>query len=209
MTHPLDDARQDLEFLRRLADDAGPTLRPLGALLALTGTIQALSAVRIGAVEAGWIGWPDVLRPTIGIDGLGLQLLAMWALTVLAPSLDLPRRSTNPGARAVRGAVNALAWALGSAALALFVAGLRGAGSEPMSTAFAIMVFALAGATWQVLFAVYRHAWALAAAIASALTAVTMGLVAPGAERALAMGAGLLLCVALPGAALLRQARSV
>ena len=81
-----------------------------------------------------------------------------------------------------------MAWAPGAAVIGLLLATRRLGGAEPMATGLPIVLFALAGATWWVVHAVYRRAWALAAALASAVFA-----------------AGLIACVALPGAAMMRQ----
>ena len=206
MSDELDIARENLAFLRTLAEDSRPLLRPLGAALLIGGLVQGLSALRFWAVGQGWIGWPEALRPWMGADGVALQVVLMLAAGCLWPSaLRLPRGVTGPAGRAARGAVNAMAWALGAAAVGLLLATRRLGGAEPMATGLPIVLFALAGATWWVVHAVYRRPWALAAALASAVFAAGVGLVAGTPAGALVIAAGLVACVALPGAAMMRQ----
>ena len=208
MTNDLDIARQDLAFLRGLADDSRPMLRPLGAALAIAGVVHGLSALRFWAVGQGWIGWPPALRPLMGLDGLIVQIVVMVAAVWIWPAaMRMPKRTSGPAGRAARGAVNALGWALGAAFVGLFVASKRLGGGEPMDTGLPIVLFALASAAWWVLFAVYRRAWALVAAVASALFAAGLGLAAGTSGGALIVAAGLFACVAAPGLALIRQSR--
>ncbi len=98
-----------------------------------------------------------------------------------------------------------MAWAPGAAVIGLLLATRRLGGAEPMATGLPIVLFALAGATWWVVHAVYRRPWALAAALASAVFAAGVGLVAGTPAGALVIAAGLIACVALPGAAMMRQ----
>ena len=158
MSDELDIARENLAFLRTLAEDSRPLLRPLGAALLIGGVVQGLSALRFWAVGQGWIGWPEALRPWMGVDGVALQVVLMLAAGCLWPSaLRLRRGVTGPAGRAARGAVNAMAWALGAAAVGLLLATRRLGGAEPMATGLPIVLFALAGATWWVVHAVYRR----------------------------------------------------
>ncbi len=208
MADELDIARQDLAFLRGLAEDSRPMLRPLGAVLVIGGVVHGLSALRFWAVGQGWIGWPEPLRPWMGLDGLALQVLVMVAAALIWPGvMRLPRGTSSPAGRAARGAVNALAWALCAALFGLLIASRRLANPELLSAGLPIVLFALAAATWQVVNAVYRRAWALSAAVASALFAAALGLAAGTPVGAVVLAVGLFSCVAAPGVAMMRQSR--
>ncbi|MBO9581851.1 MAG: hypothetical protein J7498_13250 [Sphingobium sp.] len=206
MTEDTDQARRDLAFLRSLAEDGRPTLRALGALMLVSGLIQAVSALRLWAVDTGWLGWPDALRAYLGIDGVILQLAIMILLPKLDPSLTLRPGSASPAGRAIRGAMNALAWALAAAVLGLIAARWQMQDGQILSVGFPIVLFALAAATWQVAYAVNRRRWAQLAALASVLFAIAMGSVAGGSTAILALAAGFVSCFAIPGAAMMRQA---
>lgn len=206
MIEATDQARRDLAFLRSLAEDSRPTLRALGALILVSGVIQAVSALRLWAVDAEWLGWPDALRPYLGIDGVVLQLAVMILLPKLDPSLALRPGSASPAGRALRGAINALALALGAVVLGLLAARWKMQDGHILSVGFPIVLFALAAATWNVAYAVNRRRWAQLAALASVLFALIMGLVAVSAVGTIALAAGFTVCFAIPGAAMMRQA---
>ncbi len=206
MTDDLKIARQDLAFLRGLAEDNHPMLRPLGAALAIAGVVHGLSALRFWAVGKGWIDWPAALRPLMGFDGLIAQIIVMVVVALIWPSgMRMPKGTSSPAGRAARGAINALGWGLGAAFVGLFVASMRLGGGQLMNPGFPVVLFALASAVWWVIFAVYRRAWAVVAAIASALIAAGLGLAAGTSDGILVVAAGLFGCVAGPGLALVRQ----
>ena len=79
--------------------------------------------------------------------------------------------------------------------------------SQPMSLGFPIVLFALTSATWQLVFAVHRRAWAFWAAVAGALFAVGMGVAAGTGMGALVIAAGFLACLTAPGLAMIRQSK--
>lgn len=206
MADDMDLARRDLAFLRSLTEDSRPTLRALGALMLVSGAVQAVNAFRLWMVGAGWLGWPVVLRPYLGIDGVALQIIIMILLPRLYPSLVLAPNLASPAARAIRGAINALAWALAAAVLGFLAARWQMQDVDIVSVGFPIVLFALAAATWQVAYAVNRRRWAQAAALASVLFALAMGATAGVAVATLALAAGFVVCFAIPGAAMMRQA---
>lgn len=208
MTNDLDTARRDLAYLRSLTEDSRPTLHALGALLVVGGAIQTVSVLRLWAVEANWLDWPDALRPYMGIDGVVLQIVLMILLPRLNPGLALPSGSASLAARAIRGAINALAWALAVAVLGLLAARWRLEGGEWVSTGFPIILFALTSATWQVIHVVYRRRWAQFTAVASATFVLAMGLAAGDSAGRAILAAGFLICFAAPGAAMMRQSRA-
>lgn len=207
MANELDMARQDLAFMRGLVEDSRPLLRPLGAALVIGGVVHGLSFMRLWAVAQGLIGWPQALRPFMGVDGLVVQIAVIVVYALANPSMKLPRATASPAGRAVRGAINALAWALGAAVAGLVIASGRLHRGELMTIGFPIVLFALTSATWQLMFAVYRRAWALWAAIACALLAVAMGLAGGTPAAALVIAAGFVACLAAPGLCMMRQSR--
>lgn len=204
MVDELDDARRDLAFLRGLVEDSSDSLRPLGAILVIAGVVHAISALRFWAVAAGWLVWPAPLSDFMGADAVIVQVAAMLVYARLTASRP---KAAGPAARAVSGAVGALGWALASGLLGLLAAGYRTGGSNPIELGLPILLFALAGATWHVVYAVYRRPWALGSAIASALFALGVGLSANGPAGPPLIAAGLLVCLAAPGLALMRQAQ--
>lgn len=202
MTNDVDQARLNLAYLRELVEDSRPLLRPTGQLFAIAGVVHAISALRFLAIDLHWIDWPPVLEPLLGIDAVAIQILATVAI-VRRPAINhlgdggLTRR-------VIRGAVNALGWALGTAVLALAVAARRSDQPELLAIGVPLVLFALASATWQVISMTYRNASARAAAIASAASAVAVGIAAGEVWAPLVVASGLLASLALPGLAMSR-----
>jgi hypothetical protein len=144
----------------------------------------------------------------MGVDGLVVQVLLMVVAARVWPgAMRLPHVGSSPAGRAVRGAINALAWALGAAAVALFIAGRRTGEAEVLGAGLPVVLFAMASGTWWVVSAVYRRYWARGAAVASAVFAAVVALASGGPAGALAIAAGLIVCVAAPGLAMMRQSR--
>jgi hypothetical protein len=96
--------------------------------------------------------------------------------------------------------------ALTIAVAALAIAAVRLGDSRLVLLVFPIVIFALSGAAWSVVYAVYRRAWALFAAGGCFVTALTLGWFAGTPTQWLALGLGLLCWLAAPGYALVRQA---
>lgn len=207
MADAIEQARQELAFLKGLVEDSRPVLRPVGVLIGLGGVIHAVSALRFWAIAERWLEWPAVLRPWLGLDALLLQLAAMILLAKIAPSLmNFPNRSNGPAARGVRAAVAALAWTLGTAGLALWLASGRLETREPLATGLPVVLFAFTSATWQIIFAIYRERWAAWAAVASALSAIAVGLSAGTPVYALVIAVGLVASLVMPALPMVRLA---
>ena len=207
MADSVEQAQRDLAFLRGLVEDSRPMLRPVGAVIGLGGAIHALSALRFWAIAEGWLGWPEMLRPWLGIDALVLQVAAMIVLSRAAPTwMNFPRQSSGPAARGVRGAIAALAWTLAVAALSLWLASGQLAGGEPLTTGLPIVLFAFTSATWQILFAIYRERWAAWGTWAAAASAIGVALATGTSINALVIGVGLVLSLVVPAVPMMRYA---
>lgn len=202
MANDVDQARSTLAYLRELVEDSRPLLRPMGQLFAIAGVVHAISALRFLAIDLHWIDWPPVLEPLLGMDAVAIQIVVTMAI-VRRPTLN-HLGNGGPARRAIGGAVNALGWALGTAVLALVIAARRTDQPEFLTVGVPLVLFALASATWQVISVTYRHGFSRAAAIASAASAVAVGIAAGEAWLPLVVAIGLLASLALPGLAMSR-----
>lgn len=205
MANDVDQARLNLAYLRELVEDSRPLLRPMGMLLAIAGVVHAISALRFLAIDLHWIDWPPVLEPLLGIDAVAMQIVVTVAMVRRPPAIGY-HGDGGPARRAVRGAVTALAWALGTAVLALAIAAYRSDQPELLAIGVPLVLFALASATWRVICVTYRNGFARAAAIASAASAVAVGVAAGEVWAPLVVAIGLLASLALPGLAMSRAA---
>jgi hypothetical protein len=208
MSTDASDVRADLAFLRALAEDGGHALRSAGAAIGLAGVVFGLNALRQWGLAAGWLAWPEALEPYLFWDALVAQLVLVGPVLWLVRRGEPRRSRASAVARAVEAALSAVGGALVIAMLALAAAATRLGEPAVALTAFPIVLFALNGTAWWVAFAAYRRIWALAVALGSFATALTLGWFAGQPTQWLALGVGLFFWLAAPGIALARQPRS-
>lgn len=201
MANDVDQARLTLAYLRELVEGSRPLLGPIGQLFAIAGLVHAISAMRFLAIDLYWIDWPPVLQPLLGMDAVAIQIVI--TVTIVRRPTYYPGDG-GPARRAIRGAVNALGWALGTAVLALAIAARRSDQPELLAVGVPLVLFALASATWQVISVTYRHGFARTAAIASAASAIGVGIAAGEVWSPLVVAIGLISSLALPGLAMSR-----
>jgi len=203
MANDVDQARLTLAYLRELVEDSRPLLRPMGQMLAIAGAVHAISALRFLAIDLQWIDWPAALQSLLGIDAVAMQIAITIALVRRPPPIN-HLGDGGPAGRAIRAAVSALGWAVGTAVLALAIATRRSGQPELLAIGVPLVLFALASATWQVIFVTYRHNFARAAAVASAASAIAVGIAAGETWASIVVAIGLVSSLALPGLAMAR-----
>ena len=193
--------RADVAFLRSLAEGGAAATVREGAILLAIGVIFGLVAAQYWAIDAGLLAVPTWLKPWLWLDGLAVFLVAMALISSRY-------RGRPPGAasRALAAAWTGVGAALIFADLGLFAASRRL--GLPLLTpwVFPLILFTLIGAAWGVAYAVRRRlAFALAAA-GSFAAAMLCGALMGRPEEWLALSAGLVLLVALPGGLIVRSA---
>ena len=90
----------------------------------------------------------------------------------------------------------------------LIMGGARTGNPHLVLWVFPVIMFTLYGAAWTVAWAVKRQAWLFIVGAGCFATAFAEGALVSSPYQWLALSAGLILWVALPGAAILRQTRS-
>ncbi|WP_293678423.1 hypothetical protein [uncultured Phenylobacterium sp.] len=202
MTDAVRAARDDLAFLKAVAEDRGPLPAILGAHLVAVGAAFTPDLVLVWAIYTGradW--WPQSLAWATWAPGVALWLPAY---------LILQRRGRGqgfgPSAR-----VFAAAWgAMGLmtvATLALFAAAQAATGAFYFQL-WPAMGFVLWGGAWSVVAIIRKRLWLGAIALLSFALGVGCAALLKSPDVWLALAAGLGLVFALPGAVILRQARS-
>lgn len=189
--------REEISFIRELAEDDGSVQRASGMGLFVAGCVFGLAALRAFAIGRGWLHWPEALLPW---DAPALFFL------VLLPALALRSRRRAPRAVAINATSRAVwaGWAAvgvgyAVAALSLSLAGVHAAAS---------IVFAFWGCGWLIAAAAYRRGSYLTVALGCYVVAPVMGLLAGGRYEALLMAVALWLLVALPGLLVIKQAQT-
>jgi hypothetical protein len=202
MIDSLTTAREDLAFLRAIAEDRGPLPTIFGAHLLAVGLPYGLNLVYIWAARAGYVAWPDALGNLVWIPGTVVYLpLVLW-LVFRGPKLVL-----GPTARVFGAAWCAVGVMTLVLVLVIIVATVRT--GLTYHDVWPPISFALYGGSWTVIGLIRRRAIDVLIAVGCFATAVASAAFIGRPELWLALGVGLILFVAAPGASILRQGRPV
>src|SRR5579862_4647982 len=193
--------KDDLAFLRGLADDGGKGLARDGFALAVIGLV-------FGALSL--VFWLVFLGPLAGarqlVVWLWLAAIAAMFLLIGAANRRLPA-STGAAARAMSAAWRGVGLGLTAGGLGLLAAGWRLGDSGFVLATFQILLFALYGAAWGVAYAVKRLSWFGAVSLGCFAGAVLEGLLYRSPHQWLVLSIGLFVLVGVPGLVILRKAR--
>jgi hypothetical protein len=203
MTNEAGRLKDDVAFLRALAEGAAGASARTGAVLLAIGIVFSVVALQYWAIDSRLVAVPQSWRSWLWLDGPAVFLPALGII-----QMRLKGRSIGPGSRALSAAWSGLGLALACAVVSLAAAGWRL--SLPLLAAwiFPVVLFTLLGASWAVTFAVQRRASHALAGAGSGLAAIACGALIGSAWEWLALSAGLLLLMAVPGWLILRAERS-
>jgi hypothetical protein len=201
MTHDVQAIREDLAFMRALAQEGRRAPLLIGRGLVVAGLVFGAASVFCWAVEVRLLALPY------------WWLGAIWpiAIAVFVPSVRWWRTActdARPGASAVTNqAVLAVMQGLGFALLALLFASWALAWTLHTHVVFALfpsVVLAIYGAAWSVAARLSDVAWLRVVPPGCFLAAVALGFAAPYAWGYLAFAVALLAVTTLPGALLMK-----
>jgi hypothetical protein len=202
MTDGLQSAREDLAFLRGLAEEGRNTPLIGGSMLAWAGLIFGLASL---------VFYAELTR-TIDPPGSGLVwLLAiiLYAVIGTATVVRLRRQSGSQGTRskALGSAWSSVGYAIFAIWLAFAAASFR-TGEEVIMYMFSPVIMALYGLCWSVAASLSPKTWLKAAAGASFIAAVATAWYAGEPEQFLVYAIALILTTLIPGLMLIREARA-
>lgn len=205
MTDPNHAIRDDIAFMRALAEEGRHTPMLGGPILLAAGLIFG-AANGVGA----WLTATDApFASSVWALPLGAVVVFMAVLSILKARLRGRPGATSPVNRATGTMWRAVGWSIMLMAVALGVAAWK-LDDWRVMTALPIIIFVLYGAGWQVAAAMTRSAWlrwvSLGSYAAALLAAVFAG---DPVISSLISTAGLLVLVAAPGYLLMRQAPSL
>lgn len=201
MTHAPTTPQEDLAFLRTIAQ-GGPGQVAGGSMFLATGLIYAAQCLGHWAQATGRLQLG--LVPTLAL-AIGPTVLFLILVVVI-----LSRTRWAPGGGAATRAVNGAFAAAGLANFALMAVFALNAWRRQdwlIWEFYPAVVFALHGASWLVAYMVDRRAWRLWIGLGALAWAVVLGALIGTTTYILAVGAGLLLFMALPGWIMMRAAR--
>ncbi|HEX5005624.1 MAG TPA: hypothetical protein VFV70_00845 [Hyphomonadaceae bacterium] len=198
MTDQVRAAREDLAFMRELAEDRGPLPSHLGQHIFWPGLLYGLNVIATWAGLAGVIPWPNDWYVWAWAPATAAYVpICLWI------NLRSSKQPWGPGARMFAAAWSAVALltltVVTVVITASFRTGLNYAGVWP---AFALGIY---GASWLVMGILLKRMWAVAVAFGCSVTAIVMSFLIDSPHMWLVMGIGLLLLLAVPGAAIMRK----
>lgn len=196
--------RDDLAYMRALADEGRRTPMLGGSILIAAGLIYGTAALLHWAVVADLLA----LHP--------MALNAIWGVAVVAFMIVLftlkARLGGRPGASALINKVGGAAWGgMGGASFAIglgLFAAVYQTGDWIFMGLFAPVILALYGAAWIVGAALSDRSWMKWVAIGSYAAAVASALLIESSWQYLFYAAAMFALSVLPGLALVRQAPS-
>jgi hypothetical protein len=198
MSKELDGVKDDIAFLRSLADD-GVGMKRDAAMLVAVGLI-------FGSLDfVYWLIFAGIVDVSATVKNwLWVGAVAVFIATLIVV-LRKPRPASAAG-RAAGAALTGVGLALAASELALFAGGR--ALHLPLLAlwTFPIVLFTLYGAAWSVAFVVKRRVWFAIIAGGCYIAAFVCGLTMSSPSEWLALSTGLFALVAAPGAVMLREA---
>jgi hypothetical protein len=203
MTEQTDTLKDDLAFMRAMAQDGrrGPMVG--GASLVSAGVIFSIATLVCWAMAKGLIPAQDTWF-------LGVWVIAMAVhLAVMAVLVGRWRRAGHAGAasaanRAFRWAWSACGWSIGVIFAGTALAAWR-THNWMVFANFPTIILALYGAAWSVTAAMSDRKWMRWVALGSFAAALGMALVSDVGVGYLAFAAALILLAAAPGYVLMRE----
>jgi hypothetical protein len=201
MTDDVKAIRDDLAFLRALAEDGRHTPLLGGSILATAGGCYGLASLVQWLILSGVLDVPPVWL-------FGLWTLAV-AIHLTIQSVLIGKVAAKPGADSSTNRASRDVWrAIGLGCFVLIAA--VGVASWKAHTDVLIgfapsIILVLYGAAWWVAGSVSKLAWIRVVAVASFVAAIAMGLLIGSTSVWLAYAAALFLLAVVPGLALMRQ----
>ena len=191
--------KDDVAFVRALAEGGATGVVREGAVFVASGLIFALVALQYWAIEAGLLPASPRLRAWLWLDG---ALPFLVCLVVI--SAKCRGRPAGAASRAIAAAMSGVGIALLLSDVGLYAASLSLGIPLLIKWMFPLILFVLFGGAWSVAFAVRRRPVLGLAAGGSFAAAILCGAVMGRPEEWLVLATGLVLLVALPGGMILR-----
>ena len=195
--------RDDLAFLRSLAEGGGESQRGTGKALVAGGLLYGLQCFMAGAQAYGWVHMSDTAMTVFSI---GITVMFLVAISWMS----WQGRNVSQGGVAAR-ALNAAFAASGTATLSMLCVFASVAIREKSLTIWLLYpcaVFALQGAAWMVAWMLRRRTWLGVVATGWLVSAVVLAWTIDTPLYPLVAGVALVLFMAVPGAIMMRPAQS-
>ncbi len=196
-------ARDDLAFLRALAEGGGESQRGTGMALVAGGLLYGLQCFVAGAQSYDWVHLSDVVMTVFSIAITVVFLVAISWISWLGRNA--------PRGGVVARALSAAFASAGTATLSLLCVFASVAIRDKSLTIWLLYpcaVFALQGAAWMVAWMLRRRAWLGVVALGWLVSAVVLAWTIDTPLYPMIAGIALVAFMAVPGAVMMRPAQN-
>jgi hypothetical protein len=196
-------ARDDLAFLRALAEGGGESQRGTGMALVVGGLLYGLQCFVAGAQSYGWVHLSDMAMTAFSIAITVVFLLAISWISWLGRNA--------PRGGVVARALSAAFASAGTATLSMLCVFASVAIRDKSLTIWLLYpcaVFALQGAAWMVAWMLRRRAWLGVVALGWLVSAVVLAWTIDTPLYPMIAGIALVAFMAVPGAVMMRPAQN-
>jgi len=201
MTDTIRAAQSDLAFMKAVAEDRGALPPILGAHLLAVGLPFGLNTLYVWAGIAGFVPWPDHLSDWMWWSWAPAAAVYLPAVVFL--SLRSRGLTLGPAARAFAASWTAVMLMTFAVVGVLVVASIRS--GTAFYAVWPSLAFALYGGAWTMTGVVRGRVLVLGVAAGCFLMALICAFMTGVNEQWLAVGIGLLLFMAAPGAVMMRK----
>jgi hypothetical protein len=198
MTEDLREIRDELAYLRALASERSISLTREGALLFALAPVDFLYWL----LSSGGISLRGLWQHAPWVAGTILFLICLFKIKAKVP------RTSGVSARAIGAASASVGFGITAALPALILGAFKLHQPSLVAAVFPIVVLTLYGAVWTVVYAVKRRPWFVFVAIGCFAAIIACGLVMGEPQEWLVLAIAMILLVATPGAAMIRQSRA-
>lgn len=196
MTDPMQTLKDDIAFMRALAQEGAGAPLLGGSILVAAGLIFAAASVAHWAILTGLLALGPWWFPVVWLSALAVFLAALW---ILNRRLRGRPGAGSPGNRASGAAWAAVGWTIFAIGAALAIISIRARSETPMLV-FPSLILGLYGLGWTTAAAMTGKRWLRATAIGA------YGATPLVAWFAIDPAVYLVLLAAVPGCLLMRQA---
>ncbi|MDP1632666.1 MAG: hypothetical protein Q8L66_14720 [Caulobacter sp.] len=193
--------KDDIAFMRALAQEGGAAPLLGGAILLAAGLIFAAASLTHWAVLVGLLRLPPLAFPAIWLGAVVIFLIALWIIKTREQGRP---GASSPGNRASSVAWASVGWGVFAIGMSLAIIAIRSGSALPMLV-FPSLILGLYGMGWSVAAAMSHKRWIWMTAIGSYASALLVAWFAAEPVLYLLYAAALILLGALPGFVLMRQ----
>ncbi|MFZ5669024.1 MAG: hypothetical protein ACOY4K_05995 [Pseudomonadota bacterium] len=201
MTDPMQTLKDDIAFMRALAQEGAGAPLLGGSILVAAGLIFSAASVLHWAMLTGLLALSPWAFPVIWFGALGIFLGALWLLNRRIRGRP---GASRPGNRATGVAWAAAGWAIFTIGVSLMIVSVRARTEAPMLV-FPSLILGLYGLGWSVAAAMSGKGWLWATAIGAYGATLLVAWFAIDPAVYLIYAAALVLLAAVPGFVLMRQ----